>query len=383
MIPDDPELRRALDARSGVPLPEFHSSLRRSLSGGRPEANWTPAVALIAVLALTVSSVGVLVAARQLGNGGPGVASAPRVSTPTPTESAIVLPTFLNIDAPSRDVVWVIVQDERLYRSTDRGDTWERRQLPLAGGGGGAWSFSFVDGSNGWALHPGVPGTQCQAAGAEVWRTTDGAASWQLLSSMAADHDSAGDLGSRQCKEFISFVDVSTGFVTAWDDNSPPTIYRTVDGGRIWKPSTVPDPPGFKTQAGGFTLRAQQVHRFGSEYIVAAYGTQEAGGGRGYVFRSTDGGATWSYRVTLPRSEVLVTFVTATRWIQSIFMPATESTDGGKTWHVFASDYTQAAGVAPQIVFGDQSVGYATVRGSIVRTVDGGMHWSYIKTPGT
>ena len=34
-------------------------------------------------------------------------------------------------------------------------------------------------------------------------------------------------------------------------------------------------------------------------------------------------------------------------------------------------------------VFGDASVGYATVRGAIQRTTDGGAHWITIKTPGT
>ncbi len=37
----------------------------------------------------------------------------------------------------------------------------------------------------------------------------------------------------------------------------------------------------------------------------------------------------------------------------------------------------------PFVVFGDAEVGYATVRGSIQRTVDGGAHWERIDTPGT
>ena len=60
-----------------------------------------------------------------------------------------------------------------------------------------------------------------------------------------------------------------------------------------------------------------------------------------------------------------------------------ETTDGGKTWHFYASDYQQAAPVAPQIVFGDANVGYATARGAIQRTIDGGAHLTSIKTPGT
>jgi len=49
----------------------------------------------------------------------------------------------------------------------------------------------------------------------------------------------------------------------------------------------------------------------------------------------------------------------------------------------YTTDYSQAAPIAPQIVFGDAMVGYATVRGEIQRTTDGGAHWTKIKTPGT
>jgi len=79
-----------------------------------------------------------------------------------------------------------------------------------------------------------------------------------------------------------------------------------------------------------------------------------------------------------------VAFVTESRWLQ-VILPgqSVETTDAGRSWHAYASDYGQAAPVSPQVVFGDASVGYATVRGSIQRTEDGGLHWKYIKTPGT
>jgi hypothetical protein len=35
------------------------------------------------------------------------------------------------------------------------------------------------------------------------------------------------------------------------------------------------------------------------------------------------------------------------------------------------------------VVFADDRVGYATVRGLIQRSQDGGAHWSAIRSPGT
>jgi photosystem II stability/assembly factor-like uncharacterized protein len=61
---------------------------------------------------------------------------------------------------------------------------------------------------------------------------------------------------------------------------------------------------------------------------------------------------------------------------------ALETVDAGKTWHSYSSDYQDAAGVASVFVFGDPLAGYGSVRGGIRRTIDGGLHWSLIKTPG-
>ena len=351
---------------------------------GRPATNWIPAIAAATVIVLTLISVGALLASRYLSRPQGGMASGARTpsSTATPTTSPVQLPSETYLSAPSRDVVWAFVDFRLLYRSQDRGQTWDLRRLPPAEGGGPI-TFSFVDADNGWALLPGSPATQCQAAGVQVWRTSDGADSWRLIASVEAPDSADNGLGPTQCKEFISFVDKAHGFITAWDDNSAPTIYRTVDGGATWKPSQLPDPPGFKTYGAGDALRAHEVFGFGDTLLLTAYGMQPSGG-KGYVFKSTDGGATWRYAAEVPQAAIAVAFVTESRWLQ-VIVPgqSMETTDAGKTWHPFASDYGQAAPVSPQVVFGDSAVGYATVRGSIQRTEDGGVHWAYIKTPGT
>ena len=185
------------------------------------------------------------------------------------------------------------------------------------------------------------------------------------------------------CKSGLTFADPQVGFLSARDPNSAPVIYRTADGGRTWGASRpLPDPPGFTTRAGG-ALQPGRVRVVGATLLVAASGDT---GGRlaTYAFRSVDGGSTWSYVATIPDGGGAFTFVSAARWLQ-IGAPGSskETTDGGTTWHAFTTDYSQAAPIAPDIVFGDPLVGYATVRGAIQRTVDGGAHWTTIKTPGT
>ena len=183
------------------------------------------------------------------------------------------------------------------------------------------------------------------------------------------------------CKEQIIFVDASRGFLSAWDDNHPPVIYRTVDGGETWSASApLPDPPGFVTQGGGYTLHPGQVVAMAGELLVPAW----SGQGKGYVFRSLDGGRSWQPLVQEPGlGWSNPALITATRWLVISPNSMQETTDAGASWHPYPSDYGQAAPLAPSLVFGDPATGYATVRGGLARTLDGGGHWTFIKTPGT
>ena len=286
----------------------------------------------------------------------------------------IYLPTDVQLSAPSADVVWAFVASRLLFRSSDRGDNFEQRPLPVSSPGNSP-EISFTDALHGWYSTSSSPETQCNGQGTTVWRTEDGAATWQRV---AVVPGSSG-IGYAQCKQGLSFVDATHGFLDGWDDNHPPTIYRTSDGGRSWKGAPLPDPPGFVSQTGGFELRAGLVHRFGGTLLVVAM----SGQGDGYVFRSSDGGASWTYVARAGGGANYLTFVTESRWL-TIFNDKTgiETVDAGKSWRPLATDYSNAAGVASIFVFGDEFVGYGTVRGGIQRTVDGGAHWSIIETPG-
>ena len=238
--------------------------------------------------------------------------------------------------------------------------------------------FSFADELNGWLATPGVPETECGGQGVEIWRTTDGAASWNMIASVASPQGGSSGIAFTQCKESLSFTDPLHGFLGAWGNLGRPAIYATADGGRTWKGATLPDPPGFVTQ-GGPGLRAGLVKRFGGTLLVLATSDQ----GDGYVFRSPDEGASWTYLAKAGGGANYLTFVTASRWLViNNDATAVETTDGGSSWHPFTTDYSNAAGVPTFFVFGDANVGYGTVRGGMERTLDGGAHWSIIETPG-
>ena len=303
----------------------------------------------------------------------PNAAASPATSpTAGSSRTPIALPSFAQLSAPSGTVVWALVAGTRLFRSTDRGDTWVERTIPP---GLVNIEVSFADDSNGLLLSAGSPASSCQTQTASIWKTADGAASWQQVS--------ATGIADAMCKRGLALGDATHAFFTAYGPNSGPVIYGSADGGRTWTASKpLPDPPGFTfTTPGGVVILPGRPHAYGSVILVDAQGYGEQ---KRYVFRSTDGGATFTFASTVPIVEGAVTYVTATRWLVIATPNASKQTvDGGASWQPYPTDYSQAAPISGEFVFGHADIGYGTVRGAIQRTVDAGLHWTTIKTPGT
>jgi photosystem II stability/assembly factor-like uncharacterized protein len=404
MTPEERELRRALESRSGEVTPQFRARLTSALSEGRPGSNFLPALAAVAAVVLVFATVGVLLLARQSRNQPLPIAATTPTATPTATPSPdaspspeptptpaagavagvlvkpphpIPLPANAQLSAPSSLVVWALMVDQYLYRSGDRGATWHQKPLPPNFMSGFPRpQISFVSDQEGWLSTGGSPETQCNAEVVQIWHTTDAGATWRSLGT--------NGVSDSQCKGELSFVDANRGFIDGFDPNRAPVVYHTSNGGQTWAASKpLPDPPGFTSQAGGFTLQPGLVSAFGSTLLVSAW-MQNSGGDVRFVFRSTDGGADWNYTAAAHDPGNNVDFVTATRWLQLIGPGQLfETTNAGASWHRYASDYSQAAPIAADFAFADSQVGYGTVRGGISRTVDGGLHWVQIKSPGT
>jgi photosystem II stability/assembly factor-like uncharacterized protein len=267
-------------------------------------------------------------------------------------------------------VIWALVAETRLFVSSDHGDSWQERSTPP---GLTNIEIAFANDRDGFILNVGIPATECQTQSATIWRTSDGAASWQKLTSSG--------IADALCKSGLAAADAAHAFFAASKPGTNPVIYRTADGGTSWTASgPLPTPPNIASQGPTSITLTGRPRAFGSIVLLDGGGGQQTKD----VFRSTDGGAAFAYASTVPTFEGTVAYVTATRWLQ-IAPPSSsmETTDGGASWHAFTTDYSQAAPVAPAVVFGDGMAGYATVRGAIQRTTDGGAHWTTIKTPGT
>jgi photosystem II stability/assembly factor-like uncharacterized protein len=214
----------------------------------------------------------------------------------------------------------------------------------------------------------------------DLWHTADGAMSWELLVRVGWNLAPA-DVSFGQCKGPLAFVDGGKGVLVGSARDTAPTLYRTRDGGRSWMSGPLGDPPGFTTQP-EHTLRPEGVRWFGSTLLLDAQ-TWVEGRSIRYICRSTDAGATWVYVRSISDASEPLVFVTPARWLRFSYPTPLESTDAGATWHQFATDYQQGAAPGPpNLIFADTSVGYAAVRFSFQRTVDGGAHWSALRMPG-
>ena len=346
----------------------------------REKLNLAASMAGVIALTLCIGLIGAWAASRNVRpvtHLAKGVAAAtPSPSLiPTPTEPPPpALPSTAQVVAPSTNVVWAFVDYHALFVSPDQGRDWEQRTLPMPLGEHRP-VINFINYREGWLLAPGVPATQCEEATADLWHTTDGAMTWQQLKVTGIDKG--------QCKDGIWFVDAKHGFVTAHDPNHPPTIYRTSDGGNSWTSAVLPDPPDFKSSAGGFELGTVWIKAFGSTLYLEAFDDQsDPATSHQYLFTSADGAAwTWKQKVP-PRAPVMVT---ETRLLL-LTGPGTpmESTNGGQQWHPYTTDLIldslEFGGAT--VVFADSQVGYETGSGLLQRTNDGGAHWVRIQTPG-
>jgi photosystem II stability/assembly factor-like uncharacterized protein len=263
----------------------------------------------------------------------------------------------------------MLVGGTRLFRSADRGASWIERGIPAAAQFG---ELAFANDRDGLMVGTG---SSCATQQLSMWATRDGASTWEQITPRGI-----ADAG---CKIAPSLVDAQHAFLATWAQNTAPAVYSSVDGGLTWSLSRpLPDPPGFPTTDTEVVLRPGAVRAFGSVLLLEMNG-QKTSGGAQFAYRSTDGGASWTYASTAP-IQMPIAFVTATRWLEVDFASdGQETTDGGATWHTYPTNYRQAGGGPPQIVFGDANIGYATSRAGLLRTVDGGLHWMTLRTPGT
>jgi photosystem II stability/assembly factor-like uncharacterized protein len=159
---------------------------------------------------------------------------------PLPCPSSYRLGGMLSV-APSSGTVWMVCHGQGsggigglvIYRSTDSGATWQ------------AESGCMLGGATGVPQPPNAPCGKLQdfvalssteafalSINGGLVRTDDGGVSWSPAGSSAMQTESSGFLGA------LDFVDPTHGWVSFWITVVGPWhgLWRTTDGGATWSP---------------------------------------------------------------------------------------------------------------------------------------------------
>jgi photosystem II stability/assembly factor-like uncharacterized protein len=217
----------------------------------------------------------------------------------------------------------------------------------------GVW---FVSGVEGWAV--GDLGT--------IIHTTDGGATW------TRQHAPTGyDLAD------VQFVDAQHGWVAGYDPTDFPqgdkytkVLLKTTDGGATWTKVSLP-------------VGATPYHALALSFVSASEGWVV---GDGVVVHTSDAGATWTFQ-DCPGAYSTVRFTDALHGWAGGGWEMWRTADGGGSWTPVSVH--PPVNIINDMWFIDNDTGWAVgVKqgdadgyGVVLKTTDGGQHWSIVATP--
>ncbi|WP_411109533.1 RICIN domain-containing protein [Streptomyces sp. c-19] len=231
-----------------------------------------------------------------------------------------------------------------LLRSTDRGRTFQRTDLPFKLGanedGRGAGERLVIDPANNGTL---LLGTRKNG----LWRSTDSGATWRQVSSFSVKDGAGSGAGI----SFVTYGPAGSRTIYVGVADRSTSLYRSTDGGSTWQ--AVPgQPTGQLPQHGVFSGD-------GSLYLTYTNALGPNGVTAGSVWKHTPAGGTWkditpsrgsygfSGLAVDPRKPSTVMVTTLDRW-----WPEDEiyrTTDGGTTWKALADKSVRNASAAPYV----------------------------------
>ncbi|MFE9741290.1 RICIN domain-containing protein [Streptomyces sp. NPDC006477] len=231
-----------------------------------------------------------------------------------------------------------------LLRSTDRGRTFRRTDLPFKLGGNedgrGAGERLVIDPSDNRTL---LLGTRRNG----LWRSTDHGATWRQVSSFPVKDGAGSGAGI----SFVTYGPAGSRTIYVGVADRSTSLYRSTDGGSTWQ-AVSGQPTGQLPQHGVFSAD-------GSLYLTYTNALGPNGVTAGSVWKHTPAGGTWknispsqgdygfSGLSVDPRKPSTVMVTTLGRW-----WPEDEiyrTTDGGTTWKALAGKSVRDASAAPYV----------------------------------
>jgi len=249
--------------------------------------------------------------------------------------------------------------------TSDGGQSWQ----VVEQGGAGFWGVAVSGSTTGWA----IKSSRCAFEGGSdcvltLLRTDDGGRTWKSL---------------RRGIAYVSFASTDLGWGlqgSPAEPGRPDVIFTTHDGGEYWE--TMPAPcSGYTWEAGAVSLVSA------TDAWVACVGEPGAGQQMKSLFRTTDGGKTWTPAGNLGGGGYLdgMFFLPDGHgWLWMSRGPLLATVDGGATWSEI--NFVQPEVVeAHSVWFASDQVGFVLLRDNnqrswrLVKTTDGGQKWTTVQ----
>jgi photosystem II stability/assembly factor-like uncharacterized protein len=272
---------------------------------------------------------------------------------------------------------------ERLVRTDDGGAHWTAEPLPATDSLVQAESMAaFPDRTHGWYV-----ATETAGSGPKdfsLYRTDDGGAQWARIE--AVDYGHSADHGLIRGGRAIGlhFTDAENGWLIQGSVVMEDAVLsRTTDGGSSWQQITLPQPSGDPSSLSD--IEVPTVFPDGTAAVSAFRGFL---GGTEYVYRSSDGGRTWSEPVRLQLPPRVIAFADSSNWWRAAGSLAARTSDGGRNWHPGgrAPDGLTFTWLQPVSQRSAWAIGVQAKAdlpaAELLRTDDGGDHWSAIPLDG-
>ncbi|MFJ9824184.1 RICIN domain-containing protein [Streptomyces sp. NPDC101160] len=232
-----------------------------------------------------------------------------------------------------------------LLRSTDRGRTFQRTDLPFKLGGNedgrGAGERLVIDPSDHRTL---LLGTRKNG----LWRSTDSGATWRQVSSFPVKDGASSGAGI----SFVTYGPAGSNTVYAGVADKSTSLYRSTDGGTTWQ--AVPGQPTGRfpqhgVLSGDGALYLTYTDALGPNGVTAGsvWKYTPSGGGAWKNVSPSSGSYGFSGLAVDPRKPSTVMVTSLDRW-----WPEDEiyrTTDGGTTWKELADKSVRNASGAPYV----------------------------------
>ncbi|HXX59991.1 MAG TPA: hypothetical protein VEI48_01725 [Candidatus Sulfotelmatobacter sp.] len=253
-----------------------------------------------------------------------------------------------------------------IWRTTDGGASWAKSELPKAvinrfGEILPPVQFDFLDAAHGFAF---LSGDLAKGANdSDLFYTADGGRTWSV------DRPTGG--GSVGIEGSIAFATPNDGVVVNADVGSG--IAMTHDGGRTWTNAAFSLPAG-STRAQLFF--GQPVFADGRTGVVAV-DFQSDSGSVTHLIRTSDAGSSWTDVAALPAGFSWVSVIDQQHWVAFSDAAVRHTDDGGATWTQTVAVPPTSHEAGPQFV--DDIDGWWPagdgLNAVLYATTDGGVTW--------